>query len=54
MICIQEASLVLRVVTSAGSFASLGSVEAVLYNNLLHLHNYNSLSSLPPLYALML
>jgi hypothetical protein len=39
MICIQEVNLVLRVVTSAGSFALLGSVKVVLYNMLFHLHN---------------
>jgi len=36
MISIQEVNLVLRVVTSAGSFAFLGSVNVVLYNMLFH------------------
>ena len=36
MISIQEVNLVLRVVTSAGSFAFLGSVHVVLYNMLFH------------------
>lgn len=43
MICIQEVKFVLRAVTSAGSFAFLGSVKVVLHNMLFHLHNYNSL-----------
>ena len=44
----QEVNFVLTVVTSAGSFAFLGSVKVVLYNMLFLLHNYNSLSSLLP------